>query len=71
MVLADFMQIDGVKDLQARCRAWQAERFAQLMQEPDGLKLYGRLLLAGGSTHLPKAAALDLVKAYRNLPTHG
>lgn len=70
-VQEDFMKIDGVADAQKSCQDWQRARFADLMRDEGALKLYGRLLLAGGSAHLPKQTALELVNAYRGLPRHG
>lgn len=66
-VLDEFMKIDGVAALYASCLAWQKERFAELMRDEAQLKLYGRLLLAGGSAHLPNSAAMELINAYRGL----
>ena len=63
-VLAEFMTIDGVAEAQAACRDWRRARFDALMRTPEGLKLYGRLLLAGSSEALPQDAALGLIKAY-------
>lgn len=63
-VLQDYLAIEGVEQAQADCRAWHRARFDALMQEPDALKLYGRLLLAEGAAHLPDAVALDLIKRY-------
>lgn len=62
--LADFLAVEGVAQAQAESRAWHRTRFEALMQEPDALKLYGRLLLAEGASHLPDAVALDLIKRY-------
>lgn len=63
-VSAEFLDIDGVEQAQAACRAWHRARFDALMQEPEALKLYGRLLLAEGAAHLPDAVALDLITRY-------
>jgi len=63
-VMAEFMGLDGVAEAQAACRDWQRARFEALLATPEGLKLYGRLLLAEGSAALPKEAALTLVEAY-------
>ncbi len=63
-VLAQFMGLDGVAQAQAACRDWHRARFETLMGTAEGLKLYGRLLLAGGSEALDKEAALALIKAY-------
>jgi hypothetical protein len=63
-VLAQFMKIDGVAKAQAACRDWHKARFEALLATPDGLKLYGRVLLAGGSEALPKDTALGLAEAY-------
>ncbi|MDA8747548.1 glycosyltransferase family 2 protein [Litoreibacter sp.] len=61
------LAIDGVAAAQDACRAWQRDAFAALMREEVSLKLYGRLLLAGGSASLPKEAAMKLIDAYRGL----
>lgn len=63
-VVAQFMAIDGVAQAQAACRDWQKARLEALLDTAEGLKLYGRLLLAGGSEELPKEAALALVARY-------
>lgn len=70
-VLEQFMKIDGVAALYKSCLDWQDDCFAALMRDAASLRLYGRLLLAGGSADLPRDAALDLVKAYRDLPKDG
>ncbi len=66
-VLAEFLAIKGVREAQQACRQWQRDRFAELMRDEVSLKLYGRLLLAGGSDTLPRDIALQLVNAYRGL----
>lgn len=63
-ILAQFMKIDGVAAAQTACRDWHKARFEALLATPEGLKLYGRLLLAGGSEVLPKGTAMALVRAY-------
>ena len=62
--MQDLMVLSGVPEAQAACRAWHKSRFEALMQEPDELKLYGRLLLAEGAAHLPEPVALDLIRRY-------
>lgn len=69
-VLDEFAQIDGVAATLAACRDWQRRRFSELMKDEPSLKLYGRLLLAGSSTHIPNDAARDLVAAYQRLSEH-
>ncbi len=70
-VLAEFMDIPGVAEAQSACRAWMRNRFAELMGDKAALKLFGRLLLAGGSASLPRDASLQLVNAYRGLNAKG
>jgi len=62
--MAKLRALDGVAAAEAACRAWHTARFAELMRDPEELKLYGRLLLAGNSTHLPDPVALELIKRY-------
>ncbi|WP_281858142.1 glycosyltransferase family 2 protein [Litoreibacter halocynthiae] len=62
--IENLLALDGVTDALATCRAWHRARFDTVMQNPDELKLFGRLLLAGGAAHLPEAVALDLVRRY-------
>lgn len=62
--LDELLALDGVADAQAACRAWHSRRFEALMQQPEELKLFGRLLLADGSAQLPDAVALDLIRRY-------
>ena len=68
-VEAAFLSLPGVAAAQEACRDWQAAKFASLMQDEDALKLFGRLLLAGGSNSLPRDVAMGLINAYRRL--HG
>ncbi|WP_245780974.1 glycosyltransferase family 2 protein [Litoreibacter janthinus] len=63
-VLQQFMALEGVSDALDACRNWHRQRFADMMEEPEELKLYGRLLLAEGAAHLPEAVALDLIRRY-------
>ncbi|RLJ41537.1 glycosyl transferase family 2 [Litoreibacter meonggei] len=63
-MMQELLALDGVADTQAACRAWHRQRFDELMQDPDTLKLYGRLLLSEGSAHLPDVVALDLIRRY-------
>ncbi|MEM7470920.1 MAG: glycosyltransferase family 2 protein [Pseudomonadota bacterium] len=66
---AKFLSIAGVNDLQEKCRAWHRAQFEAAIATPDGLKLYGRLLLADNSVVLPQERALALIEAYRSV--HG
>jgi len=70
-VMAEFLAIDGVAQAQKACRDWQRAKFAALLATPEGLKLYGRLLLANGSAALPKDTALALVEAYGKVHGNG
>ncbi len=45
--------------------AWHREKFAELMRDPAEIQLYGRLLLAAGSTPLPGDAVRELVSHYQ------
>ena len=63
-MLQEFLAIEGVAEALAACRAWHRNRFEVLMQEPESLKLYGRLLLAEGAAQLPEPVALDLIRRY-------
>jgi len=63
-MMQTLLALDGVADAQAACRAWHRARMDDLMQDPDTLKLYGRLLLADGSADLPDVVALDLIRRY-------
>ena len=58
------LALDGVAEALAACRAWAQAKFAELMQDEANLKLFGRLLLAGGSQALSRKTSLELVKAY-------
>lgn len=62
--MADLRALDGVAKAEAACRAWHASRFEELLRDPGELNLYGRLLLAGDSAHLPDPVALDLIRRY-------
>ena len=70
-VLKELLAIPGVQATQESCRAWIRTRFAELMTQEASLKLFGRLLLAGGSADLPKEQAIQLVNAYRGLNAEG
>jgi len=63
-VEAEFLAIPGVAEAQHSCRAWQEKRFAQLIGKREELQLFGKLLLASGSTALPEEVARNLVRAY-------
>lgn len=63
-MMDELRSIEGVAVAEAACRDWHKARFEALMRDPDELKLYGRLLLAGDSVHLPEPVALDLIKRY-------
>lgn len=71
VVLAAFMAIDGVAEDQEACRAWARARFAEEMRDEASLKLYGRLLLAGGSAALPQEISMQLINAYGGLNAKG
>lgn len=66
-VEAAFLAIPGVAEAQEVCRDWQAAKFSALMDQEDALKLFGRLLLAGGSEMLPRDVSMGLINAYRSL----
>ncbi|GFE64023.1 glycosyltransferase family 2 protein [Litoreibacter roseus] len=62
--LEAFMAISGVTEAVEAGQAWHRARFAALMKDPEELKLYGRLVLANGSTPPNAAKAMELVEAY-------
>lgn len=55
--------LPGLADLHAAGVAWHRARFRTLMRRPDEARLFGRLLLAGGSATLSAAAAHRVLAA--------
>ncbi|MDJ0630241.1 MAG: glycosyltransferase family 2 protein [Rhodobacter sp.] len=68
-VLAEMMAVPGLADLRAAAHARHHEIFAQMMRDEAMVKLYGRLLLAAGSTPLPADEIRGLVAMYQ--ASHG
>ncbi|WP_240758180.1 glycosyltransferase family 2 protein [Palleronia sediminis] len=56
--------LPGVAEAEAAARDWHARAFAAAMTDPAAVKLFGRLILAGGSTAPPEAVARQLVALY-------
>ncbi|RVV98856.1 glycosyltransferase family 2 protein [Mesobaculum littorinae] len=63
--LARLRALPGVAVAETSSRAWQAACFDDLLRDPAMAKLYGRLLLAAGSTAPGAEAARALVALYR------
>ncbi|MFY0691160.1 MAG: glycosyltransferase family 2 protein [Paracoccaceae bacterium] len=63
--LTDLRAISGVSELQDAAVDWHRRRFEELLSDPEELKLYGRILLASGSTPPEDALARELIERYR------
>ncbi len=66
--LEEIMALPGFADLHAAAHAHHHARFEALLRDEAELKLYGRLLLAAGSTPLPAADVTDLIARFRAGP---
>jgi hypothetical protein len=62
--VAELRGLKGVSALEAQAVAWHRARFATLMEHPEMVQLYGRLVLAAGSEAPPQSVARQLVHAY-------
>lgn len=64
-VLQKLLQINGLKALHEQSVLWHRNRFAELVQEPEHLRLMIHILTAGGSDVLPEALQHQLVRWYQ------
>ena len=70
-VLAGFMEIEAVATAYRDGMRWHKARFAKLMEDAEALRLYGRLLLAAGSTPPDDKTALGLIRTYQAIHAKG
>ena len=62
--LARLRALPGLAGAEAEGLAWHGAAFERALDTPEGIKLYGRLLLAAGSTSPGVDLALDLVRRF-------
>lgn len=63
--LTAMLDLPGIADLHAAAYAYHHETFAQMLKDPVTVQLFGRLLLADGSTPLSKETIERLIGLYR------
>lgn len=59
------LKIKGLKKLRSKALEWHERAVDEQLADPEGLKLYGRLILSGTSTPPDRESALKLVQAYQ------
>lgn len=63
--LNNFRKIEGVIDVEDAAKNWAKQKLKSLLNHPEELGLFGRLILAGSSTPPEKEQALELIRAYQ------
>ncbi|RMH46819.1 MAG: glycosyltransferase family 2 protein, partial [Alphaproteobacteria bacterium] len=64
-VEAELIAVGEVRALHQAAVAWHRQRFRSLLRHRAELELFGRLVLAGGSTPPDDALARELVELYQ------
>ena len=63
--LAHLRSLPGVAEAEAASRDWHRTRFDAALRDPEKVKLFGRLLLADGSTAPDDQTAMTLVRLFQ------
>ena len=69
--MARLRRLPGVAQAEAETRIAQSRRLAEILATPDGARLLGRLILAGGSTPPPPGLGRRLLTLYRDAQEGG